>query len=352
MPRFFSPAYRLGRQTLVVFVLVVAVAFAWAGAASARTADSPVPMTPATSLVTPTPAQVADVITPAVPGDPMSELQARLMSRYPNNFGGFYINRMGQYVVATAGSPDAALQRSAAVGLGAVTRALGAHEGPVLPIRARYAYTGVSLRHLYDLKAAILDNPRLTADGIDGAGLDIEHGRVVVMSRTKLGAAAVEADYGSAVKVLLDAGSSLFADRYADTPAFNGGDQIVTPSYGETTCTSGFGMQDTTTGRTYLLSAGHCGAATWYSTASDNPVYDSSTLIGKTVSGSVFTSVIDAQLISTNASCISWGDTSSKPSNDVRIFITGYDDPQQGAAIETEGSVSTGQTGTVAYYDV
>jgi hypothetical protein len=111
-------------------------------------------------------------------------------------------------------------------------------------------------------------------------------------------------------------------------------------------------MQDTTTGRTYLLTAGHCGNATWYSTHSSDPVYNSSTLIGSTVPGSVVTSVIDAQLISTEASCISWGGISSKVSNDERIYITGYTDPLQGAAIETEGSVSTEETGTVAYYDV
>jgi hypothetical protein len=258
---------------------------------------------------------------------------------------------MGQYVIAMAGPPNVALQRAAKTGFTSAARVFGAEDGPILPIRLSYVNTGVSLWHLYDLKAAILDNPALTSAGVDGAGLDIEHGRLVVMSRTESGASAVEADYGSSVKVLVDSGSGLFSSRYGDSAPFNGGDQIVTPSGGETTCTSGFGMQDTTTGQKYLLTAGHCGSATWYNTRTDSPVYDSSTLIGSTLRGSVVTSVIDAQLISTSASCISWGGKSTKPSNDVRTFITGYFDPPQGARIQTEGSVSTQQTGTVAYYD-
>lgn len=274
------------------------------------------------------------------------------MSRYPTSFGGIYINKAGQLVVATAGSRNSALQQAAKAGFAATAQARSTTDRPILPIQVSFVNTGASLQHLYDLKAAILDNPALVADGVDGAGLDIEHGRVVVMSRTALGASAVEADYGAAVKVLVDSGSGLFADRFADTPAFNAGDQIVTPSDGETTCTSGFGMQDTSTGQTYLLTAGHCGTATWYSTRSSNPVYDGGTLIGTTMPGSDFTSVIDSQLISTDASCISWGGTSSKPSNDERIYITGYANPPQGAEIETEGSVSLSQTGTVSYYDV
>lgn len=353
MPRFLSPVDRLPRQTLVVVALVVALTFAWSGAASAtRNADSPVGRVPATALITPTADQVAHVITPAVPGDPMSELQARLMSLYPNSFGGFYVDKAGRYVVAMAGPPNMALQRSAETGLSDAARRFGVEDGPILPMHTSYVNTGVSLRQLYDLKAAILDNPALIADGIDGAGLDVEHGRVVVMSRSKRGVSAVEADYGSAVKVLLDSASGLSADRYGDTPAFNGGDQIVTSSDGETTCTSGFGMEDTTTGQTYLLTAGHCGDATWYSTASSDPVYDSATRIGRTAGGSVVTSVIDAQLIYADSSCVSWGGVSSRPSNDERIYITGYDDPLQGAAIETEGSVSQEERGTVAYYDV
>jgi len=353
MPRYFSKSARLGDahhriQSLLAVGLVIAVTFAWsAGATATKRASAPA----RTALITPSAVQVRHVITPAVAGDPFSELQAGLMSRYPNSFGGFYVNNGGQYVIATAGPPNAALQRSARTGFTSAARVLGAVDGPIRPIQLTYVDTGVSLWHLYDLKASILDNPSLTTAGVDGAGLDIEHGRLVVMSRTRLGATAVTADYGSAVKVLVDSGSGLYASRYGDTAPFNGGDQIVTPSGGETTCTSGFGMQDTATGQQYLLTAGHCGSATWYNTRTGSPVYDSSTLIGATVRGSVVTSVIDAQLVSTKASCISWGGRSTKPSNDVRAYITGYLDPPQGAEIQTDGSVSTEETGTVAYYD-
>jgi hypothetical protein len=357
MPRFFSNIYRLSNahlpasRSLVAVGLVIAVALAWTARAGATKQAIAPSRAGATVLITPSPAQVARVMTPAVAGDPLSEVQAGLMSRYPGSFGGVYVNKMGRFVIATAGPPNAALQRSAKAGFMSAARVLGIEDSPILPIQLSFVNTGVSLEHLYDLKAAILDNPALTSAGIDGAGLDIEHGRLVVMSRTELGASAVKADYGSAVKVLLDSGSGLFADRYADTPPFNGGDQIVTPSDGETTCTSGFPMEDTATGETFLLTAGHCGDATWYNTRTASPVYDSSTLVGTTVHGSVLTSVIDAQLIAAKASCITWGGKSTTPSNDVRIYTTGYFDPPQGATIDTEGSVSTQQTGTVAYYD-
>jgi hypothetical protein len=355
MPRFISNIYRLSNphhpasRTVVAVGLVIAVVLAWTARAGASKQAVVPSRAEATVLITPSPAQVAGVITPAVAGDPLSRLQAGLMSRYPGSFGGFYVNKMGQFVVATAEPPNAALQRSAKAGFMSAARVLGIEESP---IQLSFVNTGVTLRHLYDLKAAILDNPVLTAAGIDGAGLDIEHGRLVVMSRTELGASAVKADYGSAATVLLDSGSGLFADRYADTAPFNGGDQIVTPSDGETTCTSGFPMKDTATGETFLLTAGHCGDANWYNTRTASPVYDSSTLVGTTVHGSVLTSVVDAQLIAAKASCITWGGKSTTPSNDERIYTTGYFDPPQGATIDTEGSVSTQQTGTVAYYDV
>jgi hypothetical protein len=358
MPRFISKVLHFGSahgrpgQRLVAVGLVVVVMVAWsAGASATKQAIVPSLRARGTPLITPTPAQIRGVITPAVPGDPFSEVQAGLMSKYPNSFGGLYVNKLGQYVITTAGPPSAALRRSAKTGFASAARVFGAEDGPILPIQLTYVNTGVTLHHLYDLKAAILDNPALRSAGVDGAGLDIEHGRLVVMSRTQRGEAAVTADYGSAVRVLVDSGSGLYASRYGDTPPFNGGDQIITPSGGETTCTSGFGMQDATTGREYLLTAGHCGSATWYNTRTDDPVYNSSTLVGTTVRGSVVTAVIDAQLISTSASCISWGGKSTKAANDDRLYVTGYFDPPQGAAIQTEGSVSTQQSGTVAYYD-
>jgi hypothetical protein len=345
-------AHRLPHRSLAAVGLVVAVTLVWtAGAGATKPANATGRASGATALINPSHAQLMGVITPAVAGDRLSELQGSLMSKYPNSFGGIYVNKLGEFVVATAGPSTASLRQSAAAGFTSAARMFGAADGPVLPIHVSFVNTGMSLRRLYDLKAAILDNPALRSDGVDGAGLDIEHGRLVVMSRTRAGATAVRADYGPVVKVLVDSGTELYADRYNDSAPFNSGDQIVTPSDGETTCTSGFGMEDTATGATYLLTAGHCGSATWYNTRTDNPVYNSSTIVGTTVRGSVVTSVIDAQLIATNASCISWGGASTRGSNSQRIYVTGYFDPPQGAEIETEGSVSTQETGTVAYYD-
>jgi|GEM_PF-3627506 hypothetical protein len=341
------------RRVVLAIVLAVAMTITWAAAASASkdvTATDHARL--ATALVTPTAKQVSALIVPASQGDPLSELQLHLMSRFSGSFGGIYVDKSGQFVVATDGSPPAAMRQSVEDGFATVARVLGSRAGPRPLLRVGYADTGATLQHLYELKAAILDNPSLRRDGIDGAGLDVERGRVVVMTGRARGAAAVKADYGSQVEVLRDSGSALTDGRYNDSPAWNGGDEIVTPSYGETTCTSGFGMQDAETGQTYLLTAGHCGSATWYNTGTNDPVYDSGTLIGKTLAGSVMTRTIDAQLVTTDSSCISWGDKSTKTSNDVRIYVSGWDDPPQGAAIETEGAVSLEEKGTVAYYDV
>jgi hypothetical protein len=342
------------RRTALALLIAVATMFAWTAAATASNlADTGSHSSMTTRLIRPTAQQIAAVITPASSGDPISELQHRLMSEYPQSFGGIYVDASGEFVVATDGTVSASLRQAAAAGFveaGRSRQVVSAASSEALPVT--FVDTGASLLHLYELKAAVLDNAALRSAGVDGAGLDIEHGRDVVMSRTSAGATAVKAAYGSSVEVMVDTGSGLTASRYGDTPAWNAGDQIVTPSYGETTCTSGFGMEDTATGDTYLLTAGHCGAATWYNTKGSNPVYSSSTLVGTTVAGSVSTSVIDSQLIQTDASCISWGDKSTKTSNDVRIYITGYIDPPQGASIETEGSVSTEQTGTVSFYDV
>jgi len=357
MPIKSQSAERLPGSGVAVLAigLVTAMTIPWAVAASAS-ASKTVTATDharlATALVNPTLEQVNALIAPASPGDPLSELQGHLMSSFSRSFGGIYVDDHGQFVVSTDGTAPAAMRQSVGAGFTAVARVFGGRQRRLLPLQVAYVDTGATLQHLYELKAAILDNPALRADGIDGAGLDIEHGRVVVMSDRASGAAAVEADYGSQVEVLLDSGAGLTDGRYDDSPAWNAGDEIVTPSHGETTCTSGFGMDNLDTGQSYLLTAGHCGSATWYNTETNHPVYDSSTLVGRTLARSVTTRTVDAQLITADSSCISWGDKSTKTSNDVRIYISGYADPPQGAAIETEGAASLEETGTVSYYDV
>jgi streptogrisin C len=336
----------------VVGAVTVAVGFLAVTAGGALAVERPSAPPAATALVDPSPAQVERVMTPVTSGDSLGELQRTLMSEFSASFGGIYVGTGGQYVVATAGPAPAELESAVTAGLAAAESALGTRAGPASTMRISYAETGTSLWALYRLKAAILDNPALRAAGVDGAGLDIRHGRVVVMTTGTTGAAAVRVDYGAAVELLSGGSSQLTASRYSDSDPWNGGDQIVTPSDGETTCTSGFGMQDEASGQRYLLTAGHCGAATWYNTRTATPVYSSSTLIGTTLSGSVNTSTVDSQLIATDSSCVSWGDKSTKTSNANRIYITGYANPPQGASIELEGATSLEENGTVSYYDV
>ena len=104
MARLLSCLRHLPHQSLAVAGVVIAVTFAWAGAATvSEAATAPLQSAPATTLVTPTPAQIGAVMTPTVSGDPLSRLQASLMSSFPQSFGGFYVDKAGQYVVATSG---------------------------------------------------------------------------------------------------------------------------------------------------------------------------------------------------------------------------------------------------------
>jgi hypothetical protein len=344
--RQLLPMRTVFAAAIVLFTVVAQMGLASASTSKARATP------PTRLLLSPSAREIAQAMTPVSPQDELGQLQLSLMRRFGTSFGGVFVNSRGEFTVATDGAVPTALMSAAQSGFSTMDRRFGASIDALRAPAIAFRDTGASLAGLYRLKAAILFNPVLRADGVNGAGLDIERGRVVVFTSSRAGAAAVRADYGNKVEEIVGGTTGLDSNRYNDASPWNGGDQIVTPSGGETTCSSGFGLEDASTGATYLLTAGHCGSATWYNTTTNNPVYNSSNLIGTTVSGSVTTTNIDAQLISADSSCIVWGQKSTTNSNADRVYITGWSNPPQGASIDLEGSVSLEQSGTVDYYDV
>ncbi|HEV8063390.1 MAG TPA: hypothetical protein VGP46_01105, partial [Acidimicrobiales bacterium] len=247
------------RTLLAAVVVLVMVATPIGAAAATSTGQAAGP-----KLLSPTAGEISQAMGPVSTHDLLGQLQLRLMRSFGGSFGGLFVNGAGVLTVATDGPASASLMGAAESAVAGLRGEAGLHSGGPSQGLVAFRNTGASLTHLFALKAAILYNPALRALGVDGAGLDIERGRVVVFSSTPLGASEVRNAYGDKVETLVDRTSTLDDNRFNDSAPFNGGDQIVTPSGGETTCTSGFGLQDTSTGTNYLLTAGHCGSATWY----------------------------------------------------------------------------------------
>jgi hypothetical protein len=135
------------------------------------------------------------------------------------------------------------------------------------------------------------------------------------------------------------------ADRWNDSPPWNGGDQLVTEGSIPGACTSGFGVHDGS-GNHYVTTAGHCGTHFWWNTNVGFPIRNSSTLVGVT-SGSVWNGTyfgydVDTQKILTNGSSnIVWTGTST------RRYISAPLDVAQGDPTCIEGSFSLTKCGTI-----
>ena len=135
------------------------------------------------------------------------------------------------------------------------------------------------------------------------------------------------------------------ADRYNDSPPWNGGDQLVSDGTNFTACTSGFGVHDAATGTHYLTTAGHCGAHFWWNTWAGFPIRDNSTLVGST-SGSVWNGVyfnnrVDTQKIAASSSNTIWTGSAT------RRYISAPLDVAQGDPTCIEGSFSLTRCGTI-----
>ncbi|MGO9558725.1 MAG: hypothetical protein ACLPQS_04995 [Acidimicrobiales bacterium] len=287
-------------------------------------------------------------------GDAFGTWEAEMAESYPSTYGGVYVNASGNFVVPTVGSADR-LRNWARRNFSGVAKQY-ANDGKADPEISGFRQSDLdpapsltfstattSFADLVQLKADILANPQVLAAGVLGAGIDVENDAVSVTTTGGPIDVALEAAYGSEVEVSDSTSAALDASRTKDTAPWNAGDLIVTPS--GTICSLGFGLYDTVTGTTYQLTAGHCDSGTWYNLPRTGTSFTPAHLVGGTVSGSVMTSGIDAQLINSDSSCISWGAGSS------RYFITGYANAPQGAAILDEGAVGGSVSGTVAIAD-
>ncbi|MGO9197822.1 MAG: hypothetical protein ACLQK4_11940 [Acidimicrobiales bacterium] len=317
------------------------------GATSAIHASMMIPKVVATRR------EVAQATPVVAAGDALGTWESRMAATYPNTYGGVYVDSAGHFVVPTVGSASP-LRQWARRSFSGVAReylsAGGANAGSTLraadtgsPPSLTFTAATTSFDALVQLKADILANTALMVDGVLGAGIDVENDAVSVTTSGGPVDAALEAVYGSEVEVTDATGTTFDASRTKDVAPWNGGDMILTTS--GWLCSLGFGLYDEATGTTYQLTAGHCGSASWYNLPRTGTTFTSAHLVGSTVSGSAVTSGIDAQLITSNSSCISWGASGS------RYFITGYANAPQGATVDAEGAVGGSIAGTVAVYD-
>lgn len=309
-------------------------------------------------------------------GDPLGRTMAQLLADYPSTFGGISMDG-GTFVVGEVGHNP---RFEAAVTRGLDSLLVAYHQAGRHTVPVRFVAYRWPLSDLYALQNSIEHQAALQAPGTVAVGLDVAADRVVdfVAGSGTGPAAAATGPAGVEIRPLGAAGLHVApgtgsaagarsaapasasactqATRFLDCSPWDGGDGIST---GGIYCTSGFGVHNTATHAEYLLSAGHCSAGTvgyWYNlTFPGQPYVTDESYIGATVRGSASTSGVDTMLLapqSGQSSCISWGGLSTAPGNDVRYYITGYDDPFQGATVDVEGAASFERQGTVSYTNV
>lgn len=116
--------------------------------------------------------------------------------------------------------------------------------------------------------------------------------------------------------------------RAGDTPPFWGGDTIYLPAQ-DTLCTSGFGVIGNASGHEFALTAAHCLAGSWYTTASG------SIFMGNTSSQYWFNSTHDDfQTIGASTQGYVWGNGGTA------YNVIGQVVPAVGADITFDGSVT------------
>jgi hypothetical protein len=304
------------------------------------------------------PAQVRAAAPQYAPGDGLGGWQQAMATEFPRTYAGLEVNSSGEYIVRTVGTAGALrgfalghftalVGGRGAVHLGArsaVSSAGNASSPTPTPVGIGFQTATYSYDQLVAVKADILANSQFMSSGVLGAGLDVPGNAVSVTTTGGPVDAALANAYGNEVEVA-DATSTgtLDASRTNDSPPWNGGDEIISPS--GVICTLGFGLSDATTGLSYSLTAGHCGSHKWYNTTASAMQMNSSTYVGQTTSGTVLKSGIDAQLVSDNSSCIVWGQGGT------RYFITGYANAPGGATLLGEGAITGNSSGTVVMTD-
>jgi len=137
---------------------------------------------------------------------------------------------------------------------------------------------------------------------------------------------------------------TLEADRWNDSPPWNGGDQLVTEGSNPGACTSGFGVHDDNDH--YVTTAGHCNTHFWWNTWIGFPIRNGTTLVGATT-GSVWNGVyfgyrVDTQkILTSDSSNIVWTGSST------RKYISAPLDVAQGDPTCIEGSINLTRCGEI-----
>ena len=371
---------RRGRRILLALVLALVAAlaaissgvFASAVSADPSSGDSAglnsgkwVPAHPGTSMsdiVAPT------VFKPSQVSSPLDKFYYGLLAEFPNSFGGETVNSNGSYNILEVDS-NLTFESTAQSEFAALPAQFGVAVAPSLLILTFKPVTN-TLQSLYANRQKISDsmvaghlNP-----GINGVGIDEGANRVLVESFVQpAGAkanpvpspsplnstqASLVSEYGSS---MLEFSSidppQAAANRYADSPPWNGGDQIVSPA--PVGCTTGPGIHNTSSGAHAILTAGHCGyeagsQTDFYNTpyyvpvfnSSDNVGIESTWLIGGLTLG---TAGPDFGNILTSSSDITWTGGGA-----TRTYMTGSALPFKGGyPVCEEGSFGGEQCGAV-----
>jgi hypothetical protein len=346
-------------------------------------------MIPITAGADPSPGDSAGLntapLTPAVPGksiqsipipnqftpndvsSPLDQFKYGLQQDFPDVFGGLTLDSSGHYVVEEVGS-NAAFESAAQQRFDAIPGAMHVSVA-ASSLRLSFVSVGHSLVQLDATRQHIADQlpTSLLHTSVWGVGIDEANNRVLINSTANSASGGVSdqpsdsteqslaATYGASSLEFKSGGQpTSTANRYADSPPWNGGDQLLLPTlYGTNGCTSGPGVHVTSSGGHALLTAGHC---TWiggtnfvgnidaYNTWSGGPVYNSSTLVGTVALSSIggnSTPWLDIALIPTASSNITWTALYN------RTYMTGWATPPVGGSVCSEGSYGLEICGTI-----
>jgi hypothetical protein len=322
-------------------------------------------------------ASLSDIVAPTVfkpsqVSSPLDKFYYGLLAEFPNSFGGETVNSNGSYNVLEVDS-NPTFESTAQSEFDALPAQFGVAVAPSLLILTFKPVTN-TLQSLYANRQKISDsmvaghlNP-----GVNGVGIDEGANRILVESFVQpAGAKANPVPSPSPVNstqasLVSEYGPSILefstvdpphttANRYADLPPWNGGDQIVSPA---DYCTTGPGIHNASSGVHAILTAGHCAYEAGVYTNYFNTVYyapnftlgddvgiESSWVVGGTTVGSAnldFGNIVAPG----GSSDITWTGSAT------RTYITGWFKPASGNEVCEEGSVGGEQCNNIGGTDL
>lgn len=312
---------------------------------------------------------VPPTLTPADVSSPLDKFRYGLQQDFPDIFGGLTTDSNGRYVVEEVGS-NASFESEAQQRFDAVPNAMQVTVAPAA-LQLSFKSVASTLNQLDATKEKVAGQlSTLLQNGVWGVGIDEANNRVLVEStapsssqsshdisaipRNAIEQSLANTYGGNSLEFRYAEQPATTANRYADTPPWNGGDQLVLPTvFGKSGCTSGPGVHVTSSGGHAVLTAGHCswaaginfvGNITAYNTYYPTPVYNSSTTVGLIAissTGGPTTHWFDTALIPAASSNITWSGFFN------RTTFTGNATPPVGGTICSEGSFGLEICGSV-----